>query len=282
MFVAAWTLCVNALSVPVFAVTRPMCIVLDAGHGGIDGGVVGRETGIKESDLNLSVTVKLKTILQQAGFDVVLTRKTEAGLYGAATKGFKKRDMQRRKEIIEESKPIAMISIHQNYFPIRASRGGRVFYRKGSESGRQLAENIQRAFNDLYLEENVKERSAATGDYYMLKCTEYTSVIAECGFLSNKADEALLVTEEFQEKLAQSIYEGLAAYLAAVSGASTGAWRHFRVFRKYRPFLLILEVGFYECGKFFCFDVSRRKTFRLILLRLKTPAIACILQGIMV
>ena len=185
----------------------------------IDGGVVGRETGIKESDLNLSVTVKLKTILQQAGFDVVLTRKTEAGLYGAATKGFKKRDMQRRKEIIEESKPIAMISIHQNYFPIRASRGGRVFYRKGSESGRQLAENIQRAFNDLYLEENVKERSAATGDYYMLKCTEYTSVIAECGFLSNKADEALLVTEEFQEKLAQSIYEGLAAYLAAVSGA---------------------------------------------------------------
>ena len=219
MFVAAWTLCVNALSVPVFAVTRPMCIVLDAGHGGIDGGVVGRETGIKESDLNLSVTVKLKTILQQAGFDVVLTRKTEAGLYGAATKGFKKRDMQRRKEIIEEAKPIAMISVHQNYFPIRASRGGRVFYRKGSESGRQLAENIQRAFNDLYLEENVKERSAATGDYYMLKCTEYTSVIAECGFLSNKADEALLVTEEFQEKLAQSIYEGLAAYLAAVSGA---------------------------------------------------------------
>ena len=80
MFVAAWTLCVNALSVPVFAVTRPMCIVLDAGHGGIDGGVVGRETGIKESDLNLSVTVKLKTILQQAGFDVVLTRKTEACL----------------------------------------------------------------------------------------------------------------------------------------------------------------------------------------------------------
>ena len=189
------------------------------GHGGIDGGVVGRETGIKESDLNLSVTLKLKTILQQAGFDVVLTRKTEAGLYGTATKGFKKRDMQRRKEIIEESKPIAMISIHQNYFPIRASRGGRVFYRKGSESGRQLAENIQRAFNDLYLEENVKERSAATGDYYMLKCTEYTSVIAECGFLSKKADEALLVTEEFQEKLAQSIYEGLTAYLAAVSGA---------------------------------------------------------------
>ena len=79
MFVAAWTLCVNALSVPVFAVTRPMCIVLDAGHGGIDGGVVGRETGVKESDLNLSVTVKLKTILQQAGFDVVLTRKTEQG-----------------------------------------------------------------------------------------------------------------------------------------------------------------------------------------------------------
>ena len=82
VFVTAWVMCVNALSVPVFAVTRPMCIVLDAGHGGIDGGVVGRETGVKESELNLSVTMKLKTILEEAGFDVALTRKTEAGLYG--------------------------------------------------------------------------------------------------------------------------------------------------------------------------------------------------------
>lgn len=217
-FAAAWVMCVQALSVPVFAITRPMCVVLDAGHGGIDGGVVGRNTGIKESDLNLALTMKLKTVLDEAGFDVVLTRKTEAGLYGAATKGFKRRDMLKRKEIIEEAKPIAMISIHQNFYPTRTSRGGQVFYRSGSENGRLLAEGIQRQLNGVYKEEGVKERTAATGDYYMLKCTEYTSVIAECGFLSSE-DEALLVTESFRERVARAIYAGLADYLAAAMGA---------------------------------------------------------------
>lgn len=218
-FIAAFGMCINALSVPVFAVTRPMCVVLDAGHGGIDGGVVGRETGVKESNVNLAVTMKLKTVLERAGFDVVLTRKTEAGLYGAATKGFKRRDMSKRKEIIEEAKPIVMISVHQNFYPTRTSRGGQVFYRSGNESGQKLAEGIQKQFNDLYGEQGVRQRTAATGDYYMLKCTDYTSVIAECGFLSNSKDEALLVTEAFQESIAQAIYAGLADYLAAVSGA---------------------------------------------------------------
>ena len=202
-----------------FAVTRPMCIVLDAGHGGVDGGVVGRETGVKESDLNLAVTMKLKTVLERAGFDVVLTRKTEAGLYGAATTGFKKRDMQKRKEIIEEAKPVAVISVHQNFYPTRTTRGGQVFYRTGSESGKKLAEGIQNQFNLLYAEESVSPRTAATGDYYMLKCTDYTSVIAECGFLSNRADESLLVAESFQERVAEAIYAGLIGYFSAVSGA---------------------------------------------------------------
>ena len=218
-FIAAVALCMGALSVPVFAVTRPMCIVLDAGHGGVDGGVVGRTTGTKESDLNLEVTMELKSVLERAGFDVILTRKTEAGLYGAATKGFKKRDMLRRKEIIEEAKPIAVISVHQNFYPTRTARGGQVFYRTGSDSGQKLAEGIQRQLNLLYGEEGVSPRAAATGDYYMLKCTDYTSVIAECGFLSNAADEALLVTESFRERVAESIYAGIAEYLAAVSGA---------------------------------------------------------------
>jgi N-acetylmuramoyl-L-alanine amidase len=201
-----------------------MCVVLDAGHGGIDGGVVGRETGVKESDVNLAVTMQLKTVLENAGFDVTLTRKTESGLYGAATKGFKKRDMQKRKEIIEEAKPVAMISIHQNFYPTRTSRGGQVFYRDDVEKGENgsnslaLAECIQSRLNLLYAAEGAKERKAATGDYYMLKCTSYTSVIVECGFLSNAADEKLLLSETHRQKLAEAIYAGFAEYLAQVSG----------------------------------------------------------------
>ena len=213
-FIAAFGMCINALSVPVFAVTRPMCVVLDAGHGGIDGGVVGRETGVKESDVNLAVTMKLKTVLERAGFDVVLTRKTEAGLYGAATKGFKRRDMSKRKEIIEEAKPIVMISVHQNFYPTRTSRGGQVFYRSGNESGQKLAEGIQKQFNDLYGEQGVRQRTAATGDYYMLKCTDYTSVIAECGFLSNYEEEQRLLQPEYQKKLAAVIAGTLSVWLS--------------------------------------------------------------------
>ena len=132
-------------------------------------------------------------------------------------------DMDRAVARIEKAlaagERIVMISVHQNFYPTRTSRGGQVFYRSGNESGQKLAEGIQKQFNDLYGEQGVRQRTAATGDYYMLKCTDYTSVIAECGFLSNSKDEALLVTEAFQESIAQAIYAGLADYLAAVSGA---------------------------------------------------------------
>lgn len=217
VFTAAAALCYQALHspVPVFAETMQMRVVLDAGHGGIDGGVVGRVSKVKESEVNLAITMKLKTVLEGAGFDVTLTRKTDAGLYGAATRGFKKRDMQKRKEIIESVKPIAMISVHQNFYPTRGTRGGQAFYNETSEAGRRLAESIQERLNSLYSARGVKERTAASGDYYMLKCTSYTSVIVECGFLSNAADEALLLTEEFRGDVAQAIYAGLVGFLGA-------------------------------------------------------------------
>ena len=218
LFIAAVALCSEALSAPVFALTEPLCVVLDAGHGGIDGGVVGKQTGVKESDLNLSITMKLAAIFKDAGFETVLTRKTEAGLYGAATQGFKKRDMQKRKEIIEGAKPALMISVHQNFYPTGLSRGGQVFYRAGSESGKMLAEEIQNTFNTLYASVGVKARNAMTGDYFMLNCTEYPSVIAECGFLSS-SDEALLVSDEFQSKLAKAIFAGALKYLERISAA---------------------------------------------------------------
>lgn len=216
-FIMAVALCVKALNVPqaVFSeADSKMKIVIDAGHGGIDGGVVGKTTGIKESDLNLEITLRLKEVLSDMGFEVVLTRKTEAGLYDAATKGFKKRDMQKRKEIIQQADPSLVISLHQNLFPTKSSRGAQVFYRKGSENGERLGKALQAQLNDLYQGEGVKARKAATGNYFMLECTENPSVIVECGFLSSPADEALLVTPTWQRKLVEGIATGVVAYLA--------------------------------------------------------------------
>jgi N-acetylmuramoyl-L-alanine amidase len=194
-----------------------MRIVLDAGHGGIDGGVVGKSTGVKESDLNLAITYQVKNVLEEMGFETVLTRKTEAGLYGTATRGFKKRDMQKRKELIEGADPALLLSIHQNYYPSKSTRGAQVFYNKTNERGRKLASSLQKKLNALYKEENVRNRTATAGDYFLLNCSECPSVIVECGFLSSPADEKLLIDEAWQKRLADTIASGVLAYFADVS-----------------------------------------------------------------
>ncbi len=185
-------------------------IVIDAGHGGIDAGVLGINTKSKESDVNLAIAKQLKGCFTDAGFEVVMTRKTNAGLYGLSTKGFKMRDMKKRKHIIEESGADMVISVHQNFCPIPSRRGGTVFFDKGSENGKALAECIQKSINTM--PESVEENEPLVGDYYMLKCTLNPSVIVECGFLSNAEDEKLLISEEYQKKLAYAIFKGAVSY----------------------------------------------------------------------
>ena len=210
-FFFALCVCFSAL-VQAAGDTQNITVVLDAGHGGIDGGVTGVKTGAKESDINLAVVKILQGYLENAGVGVVLTRKTDAGLYGLAVKGFKRRDMQKRKEIIEKAAPTVMVSVHQNACLSPSRRGAQLFFRDGSENGEKLANHIQSALNDL--PENAKKSTPLVGDYYMLNCTDYTSVLCECGFLSNAEDEALLVTDDYQKKLARSIYKGIVSYLS--------------------------------------------------------------------
>ncbi len=192
--------------------TAEKVIVIDAGHGGIDAGVRGKSTGVKESDINLSISKKLMGYFADAGFAVVLTRKNNGGLYGLSTSGFKMRDMKKRKEIIEQNKADMVISIHQNFCPIPTRRGATVFFDKASECGKSLADQIQSCTNDM--PECVKKNTALAGDYYMLKCTSNPSVIVECGFLSNPDDEKLLISEEYQDKIAYAIFKGAVKYYA--------------------------------------------------------------------
>ncbi len=215
-FVTAVGLCVKTLfsPAPVAAFERSMRVVLDAGHGGVDGGVVGRTTNVKESDLNLAIVYELQTELEDLGFEVALTRKTEAGLYGAATKGFKRRDMEKRREIIRECDPALVISIHQNFYPSKNTRGAQVFYNGKNEGSKALALCFQERLNELYKSENAKPRNALNGDFFMLQCADCPSVIVECGFLSNERDEALLCAKSWQKKLAQTISAGVLAYFS--------------------------------------------------------------------
>ena len=190
--------------------TAEKVIVIDAGHGGVDAGVLGINTKTRESDINIAIAKQLKGYFVNAGFAVVMTRKTNAGLYGAPTKGFKMRDMKKRKEIIETNKADMVISVHQNFCPIPSKRGATVFFDKSSECGTELARQIQKSLNDM--QEGAKKNEALAGDYYMLKCTNNPSVIVECGFLSNGEDEKLLTSEEYQNKIAYAIFKGAVSY----------------------------------------------------------------------
>ncbi|MBQ8468431.1 MAG: N-acetylmuramoyl-L-alanine amidase [Clostridia bacterium] len=186
-------------------------IVVDPGHGGIDPGSIGYKTKVKESDLNLKLSLMLADKLRAVGIRVIMTRTDENSLADGLTgKSFKKEDMRLRKEMISKIRPNMVVSVHMNSFTNHVLRGAKMFYDKTSEISRKIAESIQKQFA-----ENLEASNdvASVGDYYMLKCTESPSVIAECGFLSNARDEQLLLDQSYQEKIVNCIFVGIIDFL---------------------------------------------------------------------
>lgn len=187
-------------------------IVLDAGHGGFDNGMVG-SSGISEKELNLIYTKKLEILLEKAGYRVVQTRETDAGLYDEAQENKKAQDMQRRCAVIEREKPLLTVSIHQNSYPQDASVcGPQVFYYEQSQEGQKLASAIQKNLNAM--KDVMRQRSEkGNSTYYILKRSASTTVIVECGFLTNEQEEILLQQENYQEQVVQAICDGILQYL---------------------------------------------------------------------
>lgn len=185
-------------------------IVIDAGHGGKDGGCVGSETGVKESDLNLSVAKKLKQYLENIGFDVVMTRTSENALCSDFVDDFKVTDMEKRAEKIKKVNPDLVVSIHMNSFPMPSEHGAQCYYQEGDEIAKNIADGIQNQLKNN-LDKNARD-FANHGDYYLLTSTDFPTVIVECGFLTNPQEEQLLSTEEYQSKMAYSIMCGIFNY----------------------------------------------------------------------
>ena len=183
-------------------------VVIDAGHGGIDGGVVAKN-GVKESDLNLQYSKELGKLFAERGFNVVYTRKDSGGLYGLPNSGFKQRDMKKRKEIIVGARPNLVLSIHMNKFSQSTRSGPQVFYQEGYEDGQILAESLQKVFNNF----TGNRHEAIDGDFYICRESPCTAVIVECGFLSNDNDSAQLQTDQYRQTICQKIFEGVMLYL---------------------------------------------------------------------
>lgn len=184
-------------------------VVIDAGHGGIDGGSVGVSTNVSEATLNLDYAKCLKKLMEEFGFRVVMTRTTENGLYNPLASNKKKDDMKKRSQIVENSNADFVISIHMNSFTAKA-QGAQVFYGKNDQPSQSLADNIQKYFVRNLT--NARKESKV-GDYFMLNAIKSPSVLVECGYLSNAEEEALLITEAYRYEVCYSILCGVLEYL---------------------------------------------------------------------
>jgi len=186
-------------------------VVIDAGHGGIDGGAEGVNKKLSESEINLAIAFKLKKMLESNGINTVMTRTDSGGLYGLLSPGFKKRDMSKRAEIIRKADPSLVVSVHQNSCSSPSRRGSLIYYEKGNAEAKSFAGYICAGINSM--PEKVRDCVAIPGDYYILNTSPCPSVIAECGFLSNAEDEVLLCDENYREKFAYALYKGIVDYL---------------------------------------------------------------------
>ena len=188
-------------------------IVIDAGHGGEDPGKVGVNNAL-EKDINLAISLKLKTLLENKGFTVYLTREKDSA------PDSKKEDMTSRMDYIEEIMPDFIVSIHQNSFTDESVNGPQVFYYSESSEGKSFAEVMQSEINN-YIKPVKPRVTQANNNYYLLKNSPAPIIIVECGFLSNPAEADLLITDTYQQKIARAIYFGIVAYSESESAPDT-------------------------------------------------------------
>lgn len=188
-----------------------LVIVIDPGHGGRDPGKVGIDQ-ILEKDINLSIALKLKNLLEQNDIKVVMTREEDIGLYNEGDSNKKRADMYARVNIIKECKADMAISIHQNSFTEEYVKGAQVFYYSKSEQGKQLAELLQKQILETIADGNHR-KIKSNDDYYMLKNTDCPLVIVECGYLSNIREAGLLMDDNYQEKMAYAMHLALMRFV---------------------------------------------------------------------
>ena len=179
-------------------------IVIDPGHGGEDPGKVGVNDAL-EKDINLKIGEKLRELLEDQGIQIVMTREDDF------VPESKKEDLKKRVELINEVNPDIVVCVHQNSFTDQTVAGPQVFYHGSSEISKKIAQTLQ---EELWLVDEEHQREIKGNEnYYMLSQTEVPTVIVECGFLSNQEDAEKLVTEEYQDKIAQAICAGITKWL---------------------------------------------------------------------
>jgi len=190
-------------------------ILLDAGHGGEDGGAVG-VGGLVEKDLNLAVTLKLDSFLRAMGYETIMTRTTDTDLHDSAAAGLRERkttDIHNRFHMMEALPAGGLfVSIHMNKFGQASARGTQVFYSKNNPESIVLAESIQQSVVRLLQPENHRQVKPAGDSIYLLFNAQKPAVLVECGFISNPGEAARLQEDGYQNALAFAVGCGVLDY----------------------------------------------------------------------
>lgn len=193
-------------------VPRNRCIVIDAGHGGEDGGAISC-TGRPESAYNLEIALRLRDLMHLLGYKTQMIRTTDTAVYTSGTTIAQKKasDLKNRVQIVNDAEDPLLLSIHQNQFPDSRYSGGQVFYSGGAGS-EALAKRLQAAFISTVNPGSHRDAKRSSGIYLMehIRCT---GVLIECGFLSNPREEAILSSPEYQKKLCCVIGATVSSFL---------------------------------------------------------------------
>ncbi len=186
-------------------------VLIDAGHGGVDPGAVGKGQ-VLEKDVTLAVSKRLQALVQQSGAKTIMVREDDRDL--GTSQGLLKRkreDLAQRIQLALDNQAEVYLSIHANSFPNAKLTGAQTFYHSDSPEGKLLAQSIQQELNIMT---NGNRVIKGTQDIYVLKKAHQAAVTVELGFLSNLAEEQLMATPEYQQKLAVAIYQGLSIYFS--------------------------------------------------------------------
>lgn len=200
-------------AVNVYTQNKPLdnrtCVIIDAGHGGVDGGAVSC-TGVEESMINLEIALRLNDLMHLLGIQTYMIRTEDISIYtyGETIAAKKVSDLKNRVRIINETSNGVLISIHQNYFEDSRYSGAQVFYKDDPTLAKQLQTTFVKTLNPG---SNRKVKKA--NEVFLMQNVNCPAALIECGFLSNQAEEAKLNSDDYQKKICCVIGSVMSCYI---------------------------------------------------------------------
>lgn len=197
------------------AVQDEFIIILDAGHGGMDGGCSSPD-GILEKDVNLSILLSVRDLCKVLGYNVEATRETDISIHDKGIEGpgpQKRSDMENRLALFNKYSNALCISIHQNKFTQPSAWGAQMFYSDTNPANEGIARIMQSKFVEYLQPDNTREIKLSSKELYLCYFCDNPTVMVECGFLSNPEESAKLRTADYQKQVAFTIFSGINEYV---------------------------------------------------------------------